>query len=155
MISLVLKPSERNLVDGVPEYVSFETSSPATVYYTLDGSQPNSSSLIASGNVYLPTSGRTVEIRAIAISSSDSSDYLQKIYTPSSFKLNGPRNIGAEGIVVMRAGDVSKNNLSLDSSGEPAQQSSKEFVDLDIKASRTSRLGSLHDKYISSISLIL
>ena len=154
MISLILKPSERNLVDGVPEYVTFETSSPATVYYTLDGSQPDSSSLIASGNVYLPTSGRTVEIRAVAISASDSSDDLQKIYRPNSFKLNGPRNIGAEGIAVMRAGDLSKNSLSVDKSGEPAQESSTEFVELDIKASRSSRLGVLHDKYLSSVSFI-
>ena len=154
MISLVLEPSSIELISGIPEYVPFSTSSPATVYYTLDGTQPTSESLIASGNVYLPTTGRVVEIRAIAISSSDSSDDIQKIYRSNSSKLNKGRNIGAEGIAVMRHGDSSADSMSFDSQGSAAQESSYEFTDLDIKASRTSNTGVMSDKYKTSVSFI-
>ncbi len=154
MITLTLEASERELISGIPEYVTFSASSPATIYYTLDGTQPTSSSIIATGKIYLPTSGSTVEVRAVAISSSESSDEIQKTYKTNSTKLNGSRNIGAEGIAVMRDGDISVNNMSIGPGGAARQESSTEFNDLDIKASRVSSTGVLLDSNKTSVSFV-
>ena len=80
MIVLTLEESGTEYISGFPEYVLFSTSKPATVYYTLDNSTPNINSLIAVGNVYLPTSGSAVVIKAIAISVDDTSTVLESEY---------------------------------------------------------------------------
>ena len=54
MIVLTLEESGTEYISGFPEYVTFSTNDPATIYYTLDNSTPDASSLIAVGNVYLP-----------------------------------------------------------------------------------------------------
>jgi hypothetical protein len=134
MIELTLYESESQIISGIPEYVEFEANVTSNIFYTLDGTDPTEDSLIALGKVYLPTSGLTVRIRAIAISVDDSSDILDQDYSSDSTNLDGPRNIG-EGVSVLPAGSLSVNNLSFDSSGAAAQESSIDFVELDIKAS--------------------
>ena len=55
MIELSLLESTRQAVSGIPEYIEFESDVPSNIFYTLDESTPDSSSLIALGNIYLPT----------------------------------------------------------------------------------------------------
>jgi len=141
MITLTLEESEQELLDGFPEYVTFSTDEPATVYYTLDGSIPSSESLIAVGRVYLPTTGRTVSLSAIAISLDDTSSILEETYRSDSTTLDGPRILGTEGIVVMSYGDDAVDSLSYDADGDDAQMSSTSFSDLEIKASLTDSTG--------------
>jgi len=134
MIILTLLESEEQIISGIPEYIEFETDVASNVFYTLDGTEPTIESLIALGKVYLPTSGLTLTLKAIALSASDSSGVLEQTYSSDSTALDGPRNIG-EGVSVLPFGSTSVNNLSFDADGYAAQESSIEFVDLDIKAS--------------------
>ena len=134
MIILTLLESEEQIISGIPEYIEFETDVASNVFYTLDGTEPTIESLIALGKVYLPTSGLTLTLKAIALSASDSSGVLEQTYSSDSTALDGPRNIG-EGVSVLPFGSTSVNNLSFDVDGYAAQESSIEFVDLDIKAS--------------------
>lgn len=134
MIELTLLESTNQIISGIPEYLEFETDVPANIFYTLDGTDPTTGSLIALGKVYLPTSGLSITVKAIAISAGDSSAILTQEYSSDSTKLDGPRNVG-EGISVLPYGSNSTNNLSYDAYGDSAQESSTEFVELDMKAS--------------------
>jgi hypothetical protein len=137
MISLTIIEGDEELLDGFPESVSFETDSPSTVYYTLDGSEPTEDSLIAIGKVFLPTLSGTLEVKAVAISGNDSSDIVMTKYQNNSLDLDGRRILGNEGIVVMRYGDDPVDSLGYTSDGEEAQQTSIEVGELDIKGSKT------------------
>jgi hypothetical protein len=137
MISLTIIEGEEELLDGFPEFISFEADVPSTVYYTLDGSDPTEDSLIAIGKVFLPTLSGTLEVKAVAISGDDSSDIVASRYENNSLDLGGPRILGDEGIVVMRYGDQAVDSLGYTSDGEEAQQTSIEVGELDIKSSKT------------------
>lgn len=154
MIILTLTESTSELISGFPEYVIFEADTPATVYYTLDGSDPGFDDLIAVGETPLPTDGKGFTLKAIAISVGDSSEILEASYSTDSTNISGPRHGYGDGIVVMDSSDVSVNNLSMNTSGEATQVSSIEFVDLDIKASRVDSSGVRLDENKTSISFI-
>lgn len=154
MLVLTVTRSENELISGIPEYVTFSASQPATIFYTLDNTAPDVDSLIATGKVYLPTSGSSVILRAKAISMSEESDELLLEYSTNSLDFDGRRLIGNEGIAVLRAGDISVNSLSFDSDGNPVQGSSTEFVDLDLKASRTDNQGIVLDEYATSLDFV-
>lgn len=154
MIILTLTESTSELVSGFPEYVTLEADALSTIYYTLDGSDPGPEDLIAVGKVYLPTDGKALTIKAIAISVDDSSEVLDEDYSTDSTDLAGPRHSYGDGIVVMESSEDSVNNLSVNTSGEPTQTSSVEFVDLDLKASRVSSSGVMLDDSKTSISFV-
>ena len=154
MIVLTLEESGTEYISGFPEYVTFTTSKPATVYYTLDNTTPDTNSLIAVDNVYLPTSGSTVTIKAIAISSDDTSSVLEAEYKTDSSNLDGPRYLGDEGIVVLPYDTESVDSLSFDSDGNEAQETSVEFSELEVKASRTNAGGVMLDPQKTSVSFV-
>ena len=154
MIVLTLEESGTEYISGFPEYVLFSTSKPATVYYTLDNSTPNINSLIAVGNVYLPTSGSAVVIKAIAISVDDTSTVLESEYKTDSSNLDGPRHLNNEGIIIMSHDSDAVDNLSFDSEGNEAQETSIEFSDLEVKASRTDSKGIMLDPKKTSVSFV-
>lgn len=141
MIVLALEESVAECISGIPEYVEFTVSVPATVFYTLDGSDPAPDSLMAVGRVYLPTAGRAVTLKAIAASPTESSGVLEVSYKTDSTDLGGPRHIGNEGIIVLPAGSLPIEALSVDSDGNPAQESSIPLEDLEVKASMTNSDG--------------
>jgi hypothetical protein len=154
MIVLTLTESDVEYISGFPEYVTFSTSKPATVYYTLDGEIPDENSLIAVDEVYLPTTGSTATIKAIAISSSDTSAVLKAEYKTDSSDLARSRYVGGEGIVVISYGADIVDNLSYDSDGNEAQETAVEFSELEVKASRTDSGGIVLDDKITSVSFV-
>ena len=140
MITLTLQEAEIELLDGFPEYVYFDTSIPATVYYTLDGTEPNLSSLIAVDKVYLPTLSGSITVRAIAVAGDDFSEIISAEYYVSN-DLDGRRITGNEGIAVMRYGDDPVDSLSYAYDGTSASNIAYDVNDLDIKASQTDSYG--------------
>ncbi len=154
MIVLTLEESVEEYISGVPAYVEFSTSKPATVFYTLDGTTPDASSLIAVGRVYLPTDGGSVSLKAMAISSEDSSAILEEEYSTDSTDLSGPRHIGDEGIIILPYGEDAVETLSVDSDGGPSQTSAISFEDLDIKASSVDSDGVQTEGGKTSVSFI-
>jgi hypothetical protein len=154
MIVLTLEESDIEYISGFPEYITFSANDPATIYYTLDGSTPDVNSLIAVGNVYLPTSGSTVTIKSIAISVDDTSSVLEVEYKTDVSDLDGPRRLGDEGIAVIPYGSDIVDNLSFNADGDAAQETSIEFSNLDIKASRTDIGGVMLDSKKSSIPFV-
>ena len=154
MIVLTLEESTVEYISGFPEYVSFSTSNPATVYYTLDGTDPDETSLIAVDNVYLPTNGSAFTLKAIAISLDDSSAILEEEYKTDSTDLDGPRYLGDEGISILSYGAGVVDSLSFDADGNEAQEVAVAFSDLEIKASRTDSGGVMLDDKKTSIPFV-
>jgi len=154
MIVLTLEESGTEYVSGFPEYLTFGSSKPATIFYTLDGTTPDISSLIAVGNVYLPTSGSTVTLKAIAISSDDTSAVLEAEYKTDASNLDGARRLGDEGIAIVPFGSDAVDSISFDSDGGAAQATAVELIELDIKASREDSKGLRLDPQKTSSSLV-
>jgi len=154
MIVLTLEESDVEYISGFPEYITFSTSKPATVFYTLDDSTPDINSLIAVGDIYLPTIGTTVTIKAIAISPDDTSVVFETEYKTDSSNLDRPRHLGDEGIVVIPYDSDIVDSLSFDSGGNDAQETAVELSELEIKASRTDAGGELLDPQKTSVSFV-
>ena len=154
MIVLTLEESSEEYISGFPKYLTFSVSKPATVYYTLDGTTPDEDSLIAVGNVYLPTSGSSISVKAVAISSDDASSVLETEYNTDSTSLDRPRHLGEEGIVVIPYGADIVDSLSFDSEGDDTQETAVELSDLEIKASRTDSGGVMLDPKKTSASFV-
>lgn len=154
MLVLTAVKSQNELISGIPEYVTLQVSQPATIFYTLDNTPPNIDSLIATGNVFLPTAGSSVVLRAKAINMAEESDELVLEYSTNSLDFDGRRLIGNEGIAVLRFGDVPVNTLSYDAAGNPVQGSSTAFDELALKSSRTDRLGIVLDEYATSLDFV-
>jgi len=154
MIVLTLEESVLEYVSGFPEYITLTANVPATVYYTLDGTTPDISSLIAVDKVYLPTSGSAFTLKAIAISIDDTSAVLEEEYKTDASDLDGPRHLGKEGIIIMPYGTSAIDSLSFDSEGDDAQETSIKFSDLEIKASTTDIRGIALEANTTSVSFV-
>lgn len=141
MIILSVTESTNELISGIPEFLIFETSEPSNIFYTFDNSTPDENSLIAVDKVYLPTNGTTLVVKAIAKNISSSSAVMEIEYKTTNQTINGPRLTGKEGISVLRIGDAVTDSLSFDANGNPSQQTSIGFDDLQMKASRNDYQG--------------
>ncbi len=65
-IAITIIESNLRLVAGIPENITLETNVPATIFYSIDGSVPTTSSDIAIGPIYLPGNEGTVVLNAFA-----------------------------------------------------------------------------------------
>lgn len=138
---LTMTESDSSVISGVPEYVEFETSEPANVFYTFDGTLPDEADLIAVERVYMPTHGKGFTLRAIAISVSEESSVLEEEYSTDVSNLTRVRNLAEEGINILPFGEDSIDHLAVNPEGQEAQKTTISFLDLDIKTSTTNSLG--------------
>lgn len=153
-ILLTMQESSDEVLSGFPEYVEFSTSTPATVFYTLDGTTPDDDSDIAVGQVYLPTDGTILTLKAIAIAGAQESDVLEETWFTDSTDLGRTRMQGKEGVAVLRAGDATVDSISVDQDGNPAQATAVELVELDFIASTTNRIGEKNSQELTSLDFV-
>jgi len=134
-ILLTVKESTRQIVSGIPEYLTFTVNVPASVFYTLDGTDPDGSSEMVEGGVlYLPTNYLEFTFKAIAISGIESTDIFEQVYsqTPTTFTKRFAEN---DGISVLPVDSTPVEYLSYNQDNEEAQQTSIPFIDLEYKPS--------------------
>lgn len=80
VISVVIVQSEEEVVEGIPRSISIDTNIPATIFYTLDGSDPTLFSTMYVGVIKLPTDSLSVTLKIFATNGSDSSPIITEIY---------------------------------------------------------------------------
>lgn len=144
-IVLYLEESKDQIIAGFPEYLIFTTNVPATIFYTLDGTDPDplTSDMFADDllKLSLPTEGTTLVVKALAVSGILSSSILEQTYFTSQTKIDKNRLLGKEGINILPPGKDPINNLSYDADGNPAQQSIIPIEKMDLRASTTNNRG--------------
>lgn len=95
VITISAIPLGEEIVEDIPLLISFETSVPATIYYTLDGSEPNSYSEVYI-EPFMPPQKSPVHLRAMAISGADRG-YLNVIFATSSTAFHPTRRFDGYG----------------------------------------------------------
>jgi hypothetical protein len=140
-LEIEVQQSEEQLIFGIPMYLALSTNEPANIFYTLDGSDPSQSSLMAEDKVYLPTNQGTVIFKAIAYNGIEFSSIITEEYNVDFNKLKLSRKGELEGIHVIEPGEEIQFSLSQNLQGDPTQSSTHKFEDLDMKASTTDSEG--------------
>jgi hypothetical protein len=80
-ISIIKSPME--VVAGIPTTVTLTSNVPSTIFYTLDGTTPTTSSLVAVGPIKLPTNQPSVELQAIATDGLTFSPVISELFGPT------------------------------------------------------------------------
>lgn len=135
-IILEVTESEEEIIFGIPYYLTITSSSPSNIYYTLDGTDPNENSFLVDGDVYLPTNISTFTFKCKAITANDSSEIFEDTYSAANADVQNTRKGNEAGVVVMTQNSTVLESLSVDSNGNPAQESSISFTKLELKASK-------------------
>jgi len=66
VISITISEAPRQNVAGIPESITLTTNIPATIFFTLDGSDPTTSSAVVTGPIRLPENTGTVVLKMFA-----------------------------------------------------------------------------------------
>jgi len=81
VITISATVSDRQLVSGIPQFVTLATNIPAVIFYTLDGSVPDSTSSVYVSSIEMPRSSSVVRLRAFATNGTDTSGSLDVTYS--------------------------------------------------------------------------
>jgi hypothetical protein len=79
-ITISITESPLQLLAGIPSNVTLDTNVPATVFYTLDGSDPTVESFVAVGPIDMPTNSGEVVLKAFATDGVDISAIITQEY---------------------------------------------------------------------------
>jgi len=80
VISVTITESSSQILSGIPKSVILTANMPSYIYYTLDGTDPSTSSTAYVSAIYLPTNQQTVVLKVFATNGVDSSDIITEIY---------------------------------------------------------------------------
>lgn len=80
VISISISESEDQVIAGIPKTVSITSNIPATIFYTLDGNDPNLFSIIYTNPIHLPFDKLSVTIKILATNGVDYSPIITETY---------------------------------------------------------------------------
>jgi len=84
LITVIITESERQRISGIPEFVTIITSIPSTIFYTFDGTDPNTSSdIYVGGELKIPTNQPSVTFKVLATNGTDSSAIIERFFRPN------------------------------------------------------------------------
>lgn len=95
--------SEQEIISGVPQTLTIESNVPATIYYTLDGTDPTIASSIYIDAISMPENESSVIVSAFAANNDGEGPILTQTFATNATHLNRTRNVDPEGIVVTRS----------------------------------------------------
>lgn len=81
VISISITESTEQIISGIPKTVILETNVPASIFYTLDGTDPTLFSPIYVGPITLPADVLSVVLKVFATNGMDSSPIIIETYT--------------------------------------------------------------------------
>ena len=105
VVTLTFIASVEEITSGIPQTVTIESNVLATVYYTIDGSQPtiNSSVYIDHDPIEFPTDVDSVMLQAFGIGSDGYAGLvLAQTFAANTTRISVARNVGMEGFVLDR-----------------------------------------------------
>lgn len=83
VITTTITESPIQLLSGIPKFVTLATNIPSTIFYTLDGVDPTTASLVyLGGELTIPTNQTTVIFKVFATDGTDSSAIIERTYRP-------------------------------------------------------------------------
>ncbi|HVI40803.1 MAG TPA: chitobiase/beta-hexosaminidase C-terminal domain-containing protein [Anaerovoracaceae bacterium] len=121
IISITITESSIQVLAGIPKNVTVETNTPASIFYTLDGTVPTTDSAIYTGPIALPTSGSIATLNVFATDGVDSSPVVTKIYTSN---IVGIRNTHDS---VTNVNEIAENRLNLFPFGDAFPEQTPEY----------------------------
>lgn len=80
VISVSITESSEQVVAGIPKTVAISTNISATIFYTLDGTDPTLFSTIYTGPIFLPYDELQVTLKVLASNGVDSSSIITEVY---------------------------------------------------------------------------
>ncbi len=81
-IQVTITPSTEQFISGIPKTVVITTDVPSMIFYTIDGSEPTTSSEVYISTLSLPTHNASAVLKVFATNGVDSSDIIVKLYSP-------------------------------------------------------------------------
>lgn len=82
-ITLTITESEKEIVSGIPQYISIEADEICNIYYTFDKSTPTTNSSIYVDKLYLTSEYPTLTVKLYATNGSDESEIYELKYGPT------------------------------------------------------------------------
>jgi hypothetical protein len=92
VITISLTESPVEVVKGIPQTVSLSTNIYSTIFYTLDGEDPDTSSAIYTSPIKLPTDENSVVLKVFASNGVDESPIIPFTFSSSIVGLRRPRD---------------------------------------------------------------
>ncbi len=80
VISVTITQSSEQVVSGIPKTVSIATNIPATIFYTLDGTDPTLFSTMYTGPIFLPFDKLVAALKVLATNGTDYSPIVVETY---------------------------------------------------------------------------
>lgn len=90
-ITIIITESPLEKVSGIPDTITLTTNVPATIFYTLDGSEPTYSSLVVIEPISLPTENSVV-LKAFATDGLETSPTITEYFGANMVPLRRPRD---------------------------------------------------------------
>jgi len=81
VISITITASDEQVISGIPRFITLNANIPSNIYYTLDGSEPTTSSLVYVNPIELPTNETIIVVSVFATNGTDSSPIITNTYT--------------------------------------------------------------------------
>jgi hypothetical protein len=140
-VTLSIQESVEEVISGIPKIITLTTDVPSTIFFTLDGSDPDLNSEMYIDPIVMPTDGLTIVLKAFALAGAEQSSVLERTYSTDHGELDRTRLINGEGINILPPDVTVVDNLAYDEDGSAAKETTIPFVDLDLKASTRSNIG--------------
>jgi hypothetical protein len=130
-ITLTFTASTEEIVSGVPRLVVISSDVPATIYYTIDGTDPTEDSAVYADAIDFPEGVGSVILSAFAIDSElNTSEIFTTTYATNIIRLERTHITGSEGKVVDRVTDDRDNAIGYDADGDEVAYTDEELYKL-------------------------
>lgn len=85
VLTITVEKSPIEIIDGIPQTLLVTTNIPSTIFYTLDGTDPNTSSDIVTGPIVMPTDASLVIFKTFATNGVVTSDLVELEFGPDRY----------------------------------------------------------------------
>lgn len=92
IISITITESELENVAGIPNSITLTTNIPATIFFTLDGTDPTTASSVVTGPIKLPTNMGSITLKAFATDGVDTSAIIEQTFGPDLVSARHPHD---------------------------------------------------------------